>query len=78
MSQATLVNYDRRVKRFLLWLQEHHPNCWNNLDDDLPVYQRVTTEILCDYLGEETLDADGKMKSFSTPEGIRSMFVYLF
>ena len=77
-SQATLENYDRRVKGFLLWLQEHHPNCWNNLDDVLPVYQRVTPEILCDYLAEESLDADGKMKSFSTPEGIRSMLIYLF
>ena len=79
-SKATLDNYKSREGNFLKWLREMHPECWMNPDivDESPLLTRITTTMLCTFISVHSKKKDGTMKSHSTPEGYRSMLVYLF
>ena len=78
-SKATINNYARREKKFILWLKTDNSSCWDNDADILPCLSRVTTEIMCKYISEQSVHTvSGIMKSFSTPEGIHSMLMNLF
>ena len=78
-SKATIDNYARREKKFLLWLKYDSPSCWDNDNDILPCLSRVTTAIMCKFISVQSVHAvTGTMKSYSTPEGHHSMFRNLF
>jgi hypothetical protein len=78
-SKATIENYKRREKNFILWLKEDSPDCWDNEDDIFPDIHKVNAAMMCKFISVQSIDEKtGKMRSFSTPEGHHSMFVNLF
>lgn len=78
-SKATIENYKKREKKFVLWLQTDSPDCWDDGNDILPDIHKVNAAMRCKFMSVQSIDVTtGKMKSFSTPEGHHSMFVNLF
>lgn len=77
-SKATIANYARREKKFILWLKLDSPDCWMDGDELLPTLDNITTSMMCRFISVHSVHDNGKMKSFSTPEGYHSMLVNLF
>ena len=78
-SKATVKNYSDREKKFLKWLKNDSPACWNDGNDIIPDLNRVSAAVMCKFISVQSIEArTGNMKSYSTPEGHHSMFVNLF
>ena len=77
-SKATIDNYARREKQFFEWLKIDNPDCWD-ANDLTCTMERVTAAMMCKFISEQSVfTSTRKMKSYSTPEGHHSMFIYLF
>ena len=71
-SKATIGNYEKRNKHFVIWLRANEPSCWDDGSANV-VLERISIVILLKYLAAESYSAEGKMKSYSTPEGCHSV-----
>jgi hypothetical protein len=45
-SKATIENYKRREKKFIIWLKEDSPDCWDNEEDIFPNIHKVNAAMM--------------------------------